>query len=133
MPHLDQRRAELLRRRLTGEDFTTIASELNYPDAAAAAADFTQALTDAEPLEPAVRHEADQQSLDELQHAIWDAATAGDLDAIATTLAIFDSRSRLTDLAAPARREAAAGPIDSAAVTNAELDELLALIEDPPI
>ncbi|WP_406003118.1 hypothetical protein [Streptomyces sp. NBC_00829] len=75
--------AELVRRRLTGEDFATIARELDYPDAADAAADFAQALA-AEPFEPAVRHEADQRAFDELQHAVWDSATDGDLDAIAT-------------------------------------------------
>lgn len=133
MPHLDQQRAELVRRRLTGEDFATIARELDYPDAASAAADFAQALTESEPLEPALRDAADQRSLDELHHAIWDSATDGDLDAIATALAILDSRSRRLGLDAPARLEASGPAFDPAAVTAAELDELLALIEDPPI
>ncbi|QKV98279.1 hypothetical protein HUT19_41930 (plasmid) [Streptomyces sp. NA02950] len=133
MAHLDQRRAELLRRRLTGEDFTAIARELDYADAAEAAADFADALAATDPLEPLARHEADQRSLDELQHAIWDLATTGDLDAISTALAISDSRSRRLGLDAPARLESAGPAVDPAAVTAAELDELLALIEDPPI
>ncbi len=133
MRHLDQRRAELLRRRLTGEDFTTIARELDYTDAAEAAAAFAAALEGTEPLEPGARHEADQRSLDELHHAVWDLATSGDLDAITTALAISDSRSRRLSLDAPARLDAAGRAVDPAAVTDVELDELLALIEDPPI
>ncbi|MFF2571060.1 hypothetical protein [Streptomyces sp. NPDC058084] len=132
MPHLDQRRAELLRRRLAGDDFTTLARELDYTDAADAATAFAQALTNTEPLEPAARHEADRLALDELQHAIWDEATNGDLDAITTALAIHDSRARRLGLDAPARLEAVGPTAGPAAVTAAELDELLALVEDPP-
>ncbi|MFB7649487.1 hypothetical protein ACFC0S_16390 [Streptomyces sp. NPDC056084] len=132
MPHLDQRRAELLRRRLVGDDFATLARELDYIDAAEAAAAFTQALTDTEPLEDAARDEADRRALDELQHAIWDQAASGDLDVIDTTLAIHDRRVRRLGLNAVAHL-LAEGPAPSpAAVTDAELDELLALIEDPP-
>ncbi|MER5302298.1 hypothetical protein ABT039_22950 [Streptomyces lasiicapitis] len=126
MPHLDQRRAELLRRRLAGDDFTGIARDLGYADAAEAAADFAQTITGTDPLEDTARHESDQRALDELQHAIWDLAADGDLDAITTTLAILQNRSRRLGLDAPARLEAAG------AVTDAELDELLALTEDPP-
>ncbi|MCZ0983994.1 hypothetical protein O1L60_45350 [Streptomyces diastatochromogenes] len=133
MPHLDQRRAELLRRRLTGDDFTTLARELDYADAAEAAAAFAQALADTEPLEDAARQTADRLALDELQHAIWDQAADGDLDAITTALAIHDSRARRLGVDAPARLEAVGPAPDPAAVTDAELDELLALIEDPPI
>ncbi|WP_435245087.1 hypothetical protein [Streptomyces tendae] len=133
MPHLDQRRAELLRRRLAGDDFATLARELDYADAAQAAAAFLQALADTEPLENAARDEADRRALDELQSAIWDQAAAGDLDAIDTTLAIHDRRARRLGLDAPARLVADADVPDTAAVTDAELDELLALIEDPPI
>ncbi|MER0443038.1 hypothetical protein ABR738_00355 [Streptomyces sp. Edi4] len=133
MPHLDQRRAELLRRRLAGDDFATLARELDYTDAAEAAADFTQALADTEPLEAAARDEADRRALDELQHAIWDQAANGDLDVIDTTLAIHDRRVRRLGLDAAAH-QLADGPAPApAAVTEAELDELLALIEDPPI
>ncbi|MEU3399524.1 hypothetical protein [Streptomyces filamentosus] len=132
MPHLDQRRAELLRRRLAGDDFTTLARELEYTDAAHAAAVFAQALADTEPLEQNARHEADRLALEELQNAIWDKATNGDLEAIATALAIHDSRARRLGLAVPARLTAAGLATDPAAVTPAELDELLALIEDPP-
>lgn len=133
MRHLDQRRAELLRRRLTGEDLATIARDLGYADAAEAAAAFAEVLAGTEPLETAVRREADQRSLDELQHAIWDLATGGDLDAITTALAIADSRARRLRLDVPAGLDADGPAVDPAAVTDAELDELLALIEDPPI
>ncbi|MFJ2752660.1 hypothetical protein [Streptomyces sp. NPDC087297] len=133
MPYLDQRRAELLRRRLTGEDFATLAQDLDYTDADEAAADFTQALTATEPLETAARQASDRLALDELQHAVWDTATGGDLDAIATALAISDARSRRLGLDAPARLEAADPDAGLAAVTAAELDELLTLAEEPPI
>ncbi|MER6253600.1 hypothetical protein ABT224_19820 [Streptomyces sp. NPDC001584] len=133
MPHLDQRRAELLRRRLTGEDFATLARELDYADAAEAAADFAQALAETEPLETAARQASDRLALDELHHAVWDTATAGNLDAIATALAISDVRSRRLGLDAPARLEAAGPAVDLAAVTAAELDELLTLAEEPLI
>lgn len=132
MPHLDQRCAELIRRRLAGDDFSTLARELEYIDAADAAAAFAQALADTEPLEQNARHEADQRALEALHHAIWDQATHGDLDAITTALAIHDSRARRLGLATPTRLAAAGPATDSAAVTAAELDELLALIEDPP-
>jgi hypothetical protein len=131
--HLDQRRAELLRRRLIGEDFATIARDLEYTDAAEAAGVFSEVLAGTEPLESAARHEADQRSLDELQHAIWDLATSGDLDAIATALAISDARSRRMGLDAQADAENTDPAADLGAVTAAELDELLALIEDPPV
>ncbi|MFC8570674.1 hypothetical protein ACFUIW_33455 [Streptomyces sp. NPDC057245] len=133
MRHLDQRRAELIRRRLAGDDFESLAQELDYPDTASAAAAFAAALDDADPLEPAARHQADQHSLDELQHAIWHRAAAGDLDAIAATLAILDSRERRLGLGVPARLDSTGTLSDPAAVTDDELEELLALIEDPPI
>lgn len=133
MPHLDQRRAELVRRRLAGDDFESLAQELGYPDTASAAAAFAAALDDADPLEPAARRQADQHSLDELQHAIWHRAVAGDLDAIAATLAILDSRERRLGLDVPARVETTGTPFDPAAVPNDELEELLTLLEDPPI
>ncbi|GAA1111497.1 hypothetical protein [Streptomyces javensis] len=130
MRHLDQLPAELLRRRLAGDDFTTLARELNYADAAAAAAALAQALADAEPLEPTARHQADQRTLDELQYAIWDSAVGGDLDAILTALAIHDARSRRRGLDVRARLEPAGPAVDPATVTAAELDELLALVAE---
>lgn len=133
MPHyLDQRSAELLRRRLSGEDLATIARELDYTDAAEAAAAFAQALTAAEPLEPAARQTSDRLAFDQLQDAIWDTATDGDLDAITTALTISDARSRRLGLDAPPRLEADSLAGDLAAVTAAELDELLTLAEEPP-
>ncbi|MFD5883860.1 hypothetical protein [Streptomyces yangpuensis] len=133
MPHLDQRRAELLRRRLTGETFATLALELDYADPAEAAADFAQALTETEPLELPARQESDRLALDGLHSVVWDTATAGHLDAIDTALAISDARIRHLGLDAPARLEAAGPAVDPAGVTAAELDELLALIEELPI
>lgn len=130
---LDQRSAELLRRRLSGDDFATLARELDYTDAAEAATAFAQVLVDTEPLEAVARDEADRLALDELHHAIWDQAVDGDLDAIDTTLAIHDHRTRRLGLDAPARLLADGPAPDPSAVTDAELDELLALIEDPPI
>ncbi|TQE33043.1 hypothetical protein [Streptomyces ipomoeae] len=133
MPHPDQRRAELLRRRLTGDDFATIAHELDYPDAAAAAAEFAAALADTDHLAPEVRHQAECHALDELHAATWKKATDGDLAAIETVLRLGERRSRLLGLDAPAQLEAAAPPLDASGVTAAELEELLALTEDPPL
>lgn len=133
MPHyLDQRSAELLRRRLSGEDLATLARELDYTDAAEAAAAFSQALNAAEPLEPAARQTSDRLAFDQLQDAIWDTVTDGDLDAITAALAISDARSRRLGLDAPLRLEADSLAGDLAAVTAAELDELLTLAEEPP-
>ncbi|MEU2453922.1 hypothetical protein ABZ605_28065 [Streptomyces sp. NPDC012765] len=133
MPHyLDQRSAELLRRRLSGEDLATIARELDYTDAAEAAAAFARALTAAEPLETAARQTSDRLAFDQLQDAIWDTVTDGNLDAITAALAISDARSRRLGLDAPLRLEAAGQADDLAAVTAAELDELLTLAEEPP-
>ncbi|MEV7681553.1 hypothetical protein AB0O64_23810 [Streptomyces sp. NPDC088341] len=128
------RRAETVRLRQSGKDFQEIADELGFPDRAAAVAAFADALHDADHLEPAVRHQAESQSLDELQDAIWQTALDGDLDAIETVLRLSERRSRLHGLDAPARLEVAFPSLDAAvSMTSAELEELLALGDDPPM
>ncbi|WP_282795756.1 hypothetical protein [Streptomyces sp. CC224B] len=125
------RRAETVRLRLSGKDFQEIADELDLPGRAAAAALFADALNDADHLEPDVRHQAERHSLDELQDAIWQTAVDGSLDAIETVLRLSERRSRLLGLNAPARLEAVLAPLDPAAVTSSELEELLALGDEP--
>ncbi|MDJ0465009.1 hypothetical protein [Streptomyces sp. H27-C3] len=122
-----------MRLRLSGTDFQEIADELGYPDRASAAAVFADALHDADHLEPAVRHQAEAHTLDELQDAIWPTALDGDLDAIETVLRLSERRSRLLGLDAPLRLEVAVAPVDAASVTSAEFEELLALGDDPPM
>jgi hypothetical protein len=133
VPHPDQRRAELLRRRLAGEDLTTIARELDYPDTAAAAAESAEALADADVLAPDVRHQAERHTLDELHNAAWPMAADGHLAAIETVLRLSARRSRLLRLDAPDPLETAVEPDGSGAVPLAELEELLALMDDPPL
>ncbi|MEU3704723.1 hypothetical protein AB0E82_20840 [Streptomyces anulatus] len=127
------RRAETVRLRQSGKDFQEIADELGFPDRAAAATVFAEALHDADHLEPAVRHQAESHSLDELQVAIWQTALDGDLAAIETVLRLSERRSRLHGLDAPARLEVALAPLDAVSMTSAELEELLALGDDPPM
>ncbi|MFH8294991.1 hypothetical protein [Streptomyces sp. NPDC018059] len=127
------RRAETVRLRLSGKNFQEIADELDLPGRAAAAALFADALHDTDHLEPAVRQQAERHSLDALQDAIWQTAVDGDLDAIETVLRLSERRSRLLGLDTPVRLEVTLAPLNVAAVTSAELEELLALSDDPPM
>ncbi|PZT71527.1 hypothetical protein [Streptomyces sp. AC1-42T] len=134
-PHWSEadRRAETVRMRQSGKDFQEIADALGFPDRAAAATAFADAFDDGDHLDPAVRHQAESHSLDALQDAIWQTALGGDLDAIEAVLRLSERRSRLHGLDAPTRLEVALAPLDVISMTDAELEELLALGGDPPI
>ncbi|MEU9774597.1 MULTISPECIES: ParB N-terminal domain-containing protein [unclassified Streptomyces] len=60
-------------------------------------------------------------------------ALDGDLDAIETVLRLSERRSRLYGLDAAARLEVALALLDAVSMTSAELEELLALGDDPPM
>jgi len=98
------RRQKAIAMRLGGADWDTIADRLNYASKGAACTDVTRAMeaAAADALRDAdvLRH-IELSRLDRLQVGLWTRAAGGDMDAVASVLAIIDRRVKLLGLNAP--------------------------------
>ncbi|TYQ11601.1 UNVERIFIED_ORG: hypothetical protein L601_001500000150 [Gordonia westfalica J30] len=103
VPTTDERTraAAALELRRTGLPYHAIADRLGYADESGARKAVTRLLDRREAEGVAELRAVEGDRLDALQAAAWDAAVAGDLDAIKTVLSVIDRRCRLFGLNAP--------------------------------
>lgn len=103
-----ERRTKMVRMRLAGLDWDTIAERLEYSNRAAACKDLSRTLTQylAEQ-NSAVEElrEVELMRLDRLLASVWTAAIGGDNRAVETAIKVIDRRCKLLGLDAPVRAE----------------------------
>lgn len=101
---VQQRRKQSLTLRLSGMTYAEIAENLGVSNYTAWQ-DVNQALADIPKSEADQLREEEVGRLDRMQRAVWDAALAGDLQAMQTVLKIVDRRAKLLGLDAPQQVE----------------------------
>lgn len=106
-----ERRKRVLVARLRGDSFRTIA-EREKISTSTAHADMSTALADIPRQEADELRQQEEERLNALQAAYWEAALSGNLEAADRVLRIIDRRARLLGLDAPQRMEIAAGDVD---------------------